>query len=128
VLHQHGDVFGWRRDVDLDPSGPHPDEGVMRWDGEMLIETGVHENYVEHWVREDRPTVPAGAQFVTAADGTAGLLVWVGDTFGWAGGGEVGIDTGGGRWNALAAGSAGDQLDVDGMSWHIERTEGTAYP
>ena len=30
------------RDVDLEPPGPLPDAGSMRWDGDVLIETGVH--------------------------------------------------------------------------------------
>ena len=57
-LEQQGDVFHWLRDVDLEPPGPFPDEGAMHWDGEVLVETGVHQVYAEHWVREDGPTTP----------------------------------------------------------------------
>ena len=51
-LHQRGNVFEWHRDVDLEPPGPFPDAGAMHWDGDVLVETGVHEDYVEHWVRD----------------------------------------------------------------------------
>jgi hypothetical protein len=51
-LHQRGDVFEWHRDVELDAPGPFPDAGSMHWDGDILVETGVHEDYVERWVRD----------------------------------------------------------------------------
>ena len=38
-----------------------PDAGAMHWDGERLVETGVHADYVEHWVRDDGPTSPCWA-------------------------------------------------------------------
>ena len=121
-LRQHGDVFEWCRDVDLDP-GPHPDEGVMRWDGAVLVENGVHENYTERWVREE--TAPAGAMFVSAADGSAGLLVRVGRQFGWAEQTAVVIGVVGDRqWNRLNAKRCAAELIVNGESWDITETEG----
>src|SRR5690349_19360402 len=63
-LVQRGTVFSWRRDIELEPSGPVLDEGDMRWEGETLIETGVHEDYVEHWVRAPGPTAPCGGLFL----------------------------------------------------------------
>jgi hypothetical protein len=129
TLGQRGDVFEWHRDVDLEQPGPFPDAGVMRWDGDSLIETGVHEHYVEHWVREQGPMTPSGAVFLSAPDGGAGLLVRVGDRFGWAGAGTVLIDTvGGPRWNALAIDSSDDHVQANGVRWNIERSEGNVKP
>ena len=59
-LHQHDNVFEWHRDVDLEPPGPFPDAGAMHWDGDVLVETGVHEDYSEHWVRDVGPATPCG--------------------------------------------------------------------
>ncbi|MBI3216360.1 MAG: hypothetical protein HYZ38_21295 [Mycobacterium sp.] len=128
TLHQRADVFEWHRDVELTPAGPHPDAGAMRWEAGTLIETGVHEDYVEHWVRQAGSATPTGALFLAAADATPGLLVRVGDFFGWAGGGEVFVDTvGGNRWNALAIEARGDDLWVNGVRWSIESNEGNVY-
>lgn len=122
-LRQHGNVFEWRRDVDLDP-GPHPDEGSMRWDGAALIETGVHENYTERWIREDQ-AAQAGALFVSGADGSAGLLVRVGQRFGWAQSAAVVIgDVGGRQWDRLDPRRGNGVLIVAGTSWTITETEG----
>ncbi|WP_319457851.1 MULTISPECIES: hypothetical protein [unclassified Mycobacterium] len=129
TLHQRDDVFAWHRDVDLEPPGPFPDAGAMRWDGDVLIETGVHEHYVEHWVRDEGPRTPSGAVFLSAPDGAAGLLVRVGDLFGWAGAGTVLIDTvGGPRWNALAIEVSDDHVQANGVHWNIERSEGNVNP
>jgi hypothetical protein len=129
TLHQRGDVFEWHRDVDLEPPGPFPDAGSMRWEGRTLIETGVHENYVEHWVRDEAWAEPCGALFLTAPDGGAGLLVRVGRRFGWAGGGEVVIDAvGTSRWDALEIDMVGRQVQSNGVRWFIERSEGNVNP
>lgn len=125
-LVQRGTVFSWRRDVELVPSGPAPDEGEMRWEGDTLIETGVHEDYVEHWVREVGPTTPRGGFFLRAPDGGQAILVRVGPIFAWLGAGEVVIDTvGGPRWAALAIDLEGQQIQANGVRWVVERTEGT---
>jgi hypothetical protein len=129
TLHQRADVFQWHRAIDLEPPGPLPDAGVMRWDGETLIETGVHEDYVEHWTLGPGARTPCGALFVRGADGTPGLLVRVGASFGWAGGGVVVIDAvGGPRWDELAVGGSGNQIHANGVRWIIERSEGTVNP
>ncbi|MFV8052961.1 hypothetical protein [Mycobacterium sp. 48b] len=125
-LVQRGAVFSWRRDVELMPSGPVPDEGEMRWDGDTLIETGVHEDYVEHWVRDVGPTTPHGGLHLRAPDGDRAMLVRVGPIFGWLGAGGVVIDRiGGPRWAALAIDMAGQQIQANGVLWVVERTEGT---
>ena len=127
TLHQHGDVFEWHRDVDLEPPGPFPDAGSMRWDGDTLIETGVHEDYVEHWVRDAGTFGASGALFLRGPDGGAGLLVRVGDLFGWAGGGEVVIDAvGGTRWSAMSI--VEHQVQANGARWSVERSEGNVNP
>lgn len=129
TLHQRGDVFEWHRDIDLEAPGPFPDAGEMRWDGETLIETGVHEVYVEHWVRDGGPTTPNGTMFLRGPHGTPGLLVRVGGFFGWAGGAAVVIDAvGGPRWRALALNSSTNQIGADGVRWIIERSEGVVDP
>ncbi|MEV0674840.1 hypothetical protein [Mycobacterium sp. NPDC050441] len=125
-LVQRGNVFSWQRAVELEPSGPVCDEGEMRWDGETLIETGVHEDYVEHWVRDLRPTTPHGGFFLRAPDGGQAILVCVGSIFGWLGAGQVVIDTvGGPRWAALAIDLEGEQIQANGVRWVVELTEGT---
>jgi hypothetical protein len=123
TLHQRGHVFEWHRDVDVEPPGPHPDAGAMHWDGDTLVETGVHESYVEHWQREARPTSPCGAVFVRGPDGRPGLVVRAGDLFGWAGGGVVVIDAvGSPRWTALQP--SDNQIRANGVRWIIEQYEG----
>ena len=125
TLHQRDDVFEWHRDVDVQPPGAFPDAGVMHWDGQTLVETGLHEDYVEHWVREAGPTVPCGAVFVRGPHGGPGLLVRVGDLFGWAGGDTVLIGTvGGPRWTELEIKSSDNQIHANGVRWIVERNEG----
>lgn len=125
TLHQRGDVFEWRRDVDLEPPGPYPDAGSMRWDGQVLIETGVHEDYVEHWVRDTGTTLPTGALFLTGPDGGTGLLLHVGEQFGFACGARVVVDTvGGPKWRELDVGQSNDELRANGVCWTIKETEG----
>ncbi|BBX93573.1 hypothetical protein H5U98_19945 [Mycolicibacterium boenickei] len=125
-LIQRGTVFSWRRDVELEPSGPVPDEGDMHWEGQTLVETGVHEDYVEHWVRDLLPTTPRGGLFLRAPDGDRAILVRVGPVFGWLGAGDVVIDTvGGPRWAALAIDLERKQIQANGVRWVVERSEGT---
>jgi hypothetical protein len=76
-LGQRGDVFEWRRLIDVEPPGPFPDAGRMRWESGVLIEVGVHHDYVEHWVREDDHAAPSWALFLGNA-----LLVRAGAHFG----------------------------------------------
>jgi hypothetical protein len=127
-LHQSGEVFEWHRDVELEPPGPFPDAGAMHWDGDVLVETGVHEDYVEHWVRDDPPTGACGAAFLRGSDGAAGILVRVGDLFGWASMGAVAIGAVDGReWRDLAITLSDNEAQANGMRWNIERSEGNLY-
>lgn len=98
-LSQDNDVFVWSRFAGLQPPGEHPDAGRMHWDGDILVETGVHADYVEHWVHEPAPG-PCWALTLAAPD-AQGLLVRVGTHFGWAqctaGGVEISLGTVAGR-------------------------------
>jgi hypothetical protein len=123
TLSQSGEVFQWDRTIDLEPPGPHPDAGSMQWQDGILVETGVYADYVEHWTRDGVAVTPCGALFLVAPDGEAGLLIRVGDLFGWAGGGDVVIDAvGGPRWNALVI--TGEHVQSNGVRWTVERCEG----
>jgi hypothetical protein len=125
TLRQRGDTFQWHRTFDLLPPTPFPDAGVMHWDGATLVETGVHEDYVEHWVREQAPTQPRGALFLSDPLGGAGLLVRAGAHFGWACANEVYIDdVGAPRWAALGIDLASRQVHANGLRWSIQRSEG----
>ncbi|MCW2733921.1 MAG: hypothetical protein JWR13_4737 [Mycobacterium sp.] len=128
-LQQSGDVFHWHRDVDLEPPGPFPDAGSMHWEGEVLVETGVHEDYVEHWVRDDDSAGSCWAVFLRAPDGADGLLLRVGDLFGWAGAGAVVIGpVGGSEWEELAITVSDNEVQSSGVRWNVERSEGNLYP
>lgn len=100
-LFQDGDVFEWRRFTGLSPQHT-PDAGRMHWDGDVLVETGVHADYVEHWVLE--PVAgPCGALTLAGPDNSQALLLRAGELFGWAtrtaGGAEISLGTvSGDRW------------------------------
>ena len=120
TLTQDGDVFQWHRAVNLQPPGPFPDAGVMSRDGDVLVETGVHEDYVEHWVRDPGLPGPVGALFL---DG--GLFVRCGGLFGWAGGAQVVIgEVGGPAWNVLGIVFAGNEIQANGVRWTVDESEG----
>ncbi|MET0698259.1 MAG: hypothetical protein ABWY93_01230 [Mycobacterium sp.] len=82
-LSQSGDVFTWDRFAGIQPQDT-PDEGRMHWDGDVLVEDGVHSDYAEHWVRDPAPAEPSWALGLSTADGDAALLLRVGGLFGWA--------------------------------------------
>ncbi len=119
VLSATDDVFHWHRDVDTERTDT-PDAGRMRWEGNILVENGIHERYTEHWVREQVSVEPAGALFLTAGPARA-VLVRVGELVGWA----------------TAAGAVVDDADrirgwqdhedhivADGVRWTITAREG----
>lgn len=124
VLGQRGNVFEWRRDIDLEPPGAFPDAGYVRWDGDMLVEEGVHAAYVEHWVRDDGPVEPCWAVALAAGSDRA-LLLRVGDRFGWAGVDSVVVGAvGDDRWSALEVRTSETHVHADGVRWDVQRTEG----
>ena len=119
-LSQHDDVFEWQRLIDIEPPGPLPDAGRMRWEEGVLIEVGVHENYVEHWVRPHGPAVPCWALFADKA-----ILVRAGAQFGWAEQTGVVLDAiGSPQWIALNPHLNGGDLVANGVRWSIEDSEG----
>ena len=119
-LSQHGDVFEWQRLIDIQPPGPFPDAGRMRWESGFLIEVGVHEDYVEHWVRQDGAAAPCWALFAGDA-----ILLRVGPQFGWADGNAVVLGViGGPQWAALNPHRDGGDLVVNGVRYSIADSEG----
>ncbi|WP_327064625.1 hypothetical protein [Kitasatospora sp. NBC_01302] len=103
VLEQEGEVFGWARLIDLHPPAPLADAGTLRFEDGVLIEHGVHEDYLEHWERDDQPSDDlAGAVLEDPAEGCAGQLVRVGAWFGYARGRTAPLHTSGPRSAPLA--------------------------
>ncbi|WP_232375273.1 hypothetical protein [Mycolicibacterium baixiangningiae] len=124
VLTQRDSVFEWHRDIDLQPPGEFPDVGSVHWDGDTLVEKGVHADYVEHWVRDSGPVEPCWALALTSGT-DRGLLVRVGDRFGWACTDHVVIGAvGDSGWSALDIGVSGPHCRVNGVRWDVQRSEG----
>jgi hypothetical protein len=44
--------FEWVREIDFQPPSPSADAGSLRWEGDVLIETGRDADYIEHWHRD----------------------------------------------------------------------------
>lgn len=66
------DICRWHRLADFQPPASSPDAGALRPDGELLVETGLHDDYLEHWERlsgSDRDTM------VLAHDPSNGTLL-----------------------------------------------------
>jgi hypothetical protein len=119
-LSQHGDVFEWQRRIDIEAPGSFPDAGRMRWESGALIEVGVHEDYVEHWARQNGPAAPCWALFAEH-----GMLLRVGAQFGWADRSGVVLGAiGGPQWTALDPHLNGYDLVANGVRWSIEDSEG----
>ncbi|MBB5160857.1 hypothetical protein [Mycobacterium sp. AZCC_0083] len=124
-LHQRDDVFEWHRMVDLEPPGPFPDAGAMHWDGDTLVETGVHADYVEHWVRDDGPSSPRWALTLQSADAGDALLLRVGAVFAWASATAVTLAAVGSvEWEALAPNLSDGEIRVNGARWTVVQSEG----
>jgi hypothetical protein len=124
TLAQHADVFEWSRAIDVLPPEPTPDAGSMRWEGSTLIETGVHADYVEHWVRDPGGTSPCWA--VALSDGeSSAQLMRVGQLFGWADDAGVVVgDVEGPEWSSLAVEFEDQQFRANGIVWNVTDTEG----
>ncbi|HUY51765.1 MAG TPA: hypothetical protein VMV92_39710 [Streptosporangiaceae bacterium] len=45
----HG-IFEWHHEIDLS-SPARPDAAILEWTRGLLVERGVHDDYVEHWRR-----------------------------------------------------------------------------
>jgi hypothetical protein len=85
TLEQQGEAFGWVRRIDLHPPAELPDAGTLRREGEVLVEQGLHEDYLEHWEDVERAgDEVAAALLADPAAGCAGVLVRAGSWFGYA--------------------------------------------
>ncbi|MDH6120152.1 hypothetical protein ABH930_004181 [Kitasatospora sp. GAS204A] len=76
-------AFGWLRRIDLHPPAALPDAGTLRWQDGVLVEEGVHEDYLEHWEPVERGGT-AAVLLEDPAEGSTGLLVRAGSWFGYA--------------------------------------------
>ena len=102
----------------------------MHWEGDILVETGVHEHYIEHWVRDPGEAGPTGALQLSGPAGAAALLVRAGATFGWAD--RTGVilgAVGGAEQRALGidfadVASVGDEIQANGVRWTVDNSEG----
>jgi hypothetical protein len=84
VLTRTGSAFEWRHDIDLAPSAD-PDAGTLDWDGEVLVERGLHDAYLERWRRAPARTEPCWGLRLTIDGGRRrAVLLRVGDDVGWA--------------------------------------------
>lgn len=124
-LNQRGAVFEWVRLVDLQPPSQFPDAGRMHWEGDTLVERGMHTDYVEHWVREHADRSPSWGLTARGPVGDDAVLLRVGSLFGWAGPervlvGKVDDD----EWEALGIRLHGDELWAADTRWKITTTEG----
>lgn len=79
-LRQRSDVFHWARTLDFAPVAL-PDAGRLRREGAVLVETGVHVPYLEHWRPAHAPGPSAAVEMSDPETGCAGLLVRAGDRF-----------------------------------------------
>ncbi|WP_329114681.1 hypothetical protein [Streptomyces sp. NBC_01465] len=81
-LRKRGDVFHWARLLDFGPVSL-PDAGRLRHEDGVLVETGEHVPYVEHWQPERTGGPFAALELLDPATGSAGLLVRAGSWFGY---------------------------------------------
>lgn len=85
TLFLDGNCAEWVREIDFHPPGPIGDVGNLEAHGNLLIERGVHADYVEHWQREPLPLdAPCWAARLSTEDGAVVFLVRCGARFGYA--------------------------------------------
>ncbi|MBU6418820.1 MAG: hypothetical protein KGQ79_03735 [Proteobacteria bacterium] len=72
----------WRREIDFHPKAPLPDAGTLEWQGDILVETGLHTPYYEHWHAGQEALAPNGAlRLQSREDGRLAILVRSGSVF-----------------------------------------------
>lgn len=88
--------FEWHRAIDFQPRAARPDAGSLRWDGNVLIETGRDADYVEHWHRDPGlPRTPANVVDLQAYRGSPKkTLLRVGPNFMFARDRAIHLETG----------------------------------
>lgn len=111
-LVDDGGAWTWHREIDLHPAEDLPDRGRLHLADGVLVETGIGRDYFEDWV-SDGPVGESLQLRLRDEDGQRGMLLRVGDRFGFARGGDT----------------AGTALDVeislgvvDDTGWHITRS------
>ncbi|MDO3401787.1 allophanate hydrolase [Mycolicibacterium neoaurum] len=129
-LTEDDGVWTWHREIDLHPAEDLPDRGRLHVVDEVLIETGVGRDYHEDWVA-DGPGTDSVELLLRDASGRLGMLLRVGDRFGFARARDADLDAGV-LADALAATDlteARSLLDievslgtVDESGWHITRS------
>lgn len=83
-LRRRGDTAHWLRDLDYAPL-PGPDAGRLRTEGSLLVETGLHKPYTEHWRPHPEGAGPcAAAELRDVATGCRAVLVRAGSWFAYA--------------------------------------------
>lgn len=75
-------VAEWRREIDFQPKAALPDAGTLEWRDGILVETGVHAPYLEHWHAGGGALAPCGAlRLQSEDDGRLAILVRSGSLF-----------------------------------------------
>lgn len=82
-LEDNGTDWTWWREVDLHPADPLPDRGRLHLADGILVETGIGRDYFEDWV-SGPPQESALELSLHDTAGRPGLLLRVGDHFGYA--------------------------------------------
>lgn len=84
-LVDHGGHVEWTRTVELHAPGPHADAGTLaRLDDRTLVEHGHFEKYREEWAVTESALPTEEIALVDTDTGAPGVLVRVGDHFGFA--------------------------------------------
>jgi hypothetical protein len=139
-----GDVGSWQRAIDLQPPQPLPDEGRLDLRGpaaealagttDLLVETGIHSPYVEHWWRDADGDPPAACACGHDERGRAVVVVRTGRFVGLARDRDGALPTGvrdlaeairGAADVAAARRIADCEISwgtVDGAGWHLLRS------
>lgn len=79
-LQLDGAAAWWHRTIDMQPTGPFADRGLLQLTGEVLEEYGTESPYYERWERQRASTGPSwGLRLQGTADGRSGFLVRVAD-------------------------------------------------
>lgn len=76
------EAFEWQRLIDFQPAAPLADAGSLRMDGNVMIEEGCLQPYIEHWHATPTGPGPKSAWLLRdEAQGAEAVLVLVGQCF-----------------------------------------------
>ncbi len=129
-LAEDDGVWTWHRELDLHPAEDLPDRGRLHLADHVLVETGIGRDYHEDWVADDTAADSVELR-LRDASGRLGMLLRVGNRFGFVRGRDAGLDAG-----ALTDAVAEADLEVartlldievslgtvDQSGWHITRS------